>query len=83
MEAQLLSWRPTSATAGRFTGSPSYATSSLDTQRGQCGAIAGWAVRVKLGPSPLAQPFPTSIPLQLRLYRVCFSERCAGCRGAG
>lgn len=35
------SWRPTSAAAGRSTESPSCATSSLDTPRGQFGAWRG------------------------------------------
>lgn len=39
--ARLRSWRPTSAPAGRSTESPSSATSSPDTPRGQCQAARG------------------------------------------
>lgn len=50
MVVQLQNWRPTSAPVGRSTGSLSCVTSSLDTPRGQCGALAGWAVWVGLAP---------------------------------
>lgn len=60
MVAQLQSWRPTSVPVGRFTGSLSCATSSLDTPRGQCRAMAGWAVWVglELAPHSLLQCSP-------------------------
>lgn len=57
-EGQLQSWRPTSAPVERFTGSPSCATSSLDTPRGQCGAVAGWVVWVWLAPHSLPHRSP-------------------------
>lgn len=76
MVVQLQSWRPTSAPVGKFTGSLSCATSSLDTLKGQCGATAGWAVWVGLAPHSLLTPLFSP---QLCIYRVCFAELCQGC----
>ncbi|XP_058296345.1 embryonic polyadenylate-binding protein 2 isoform X2 [Hylobates moloch] len=75
------SWRPTSAAVGRSTESPSCATSSLDTPRGQCGA---WWGHWPCGQGP-ASPLP-SLPCpspQLCLHRVCHQGLRAGRRGAG
>lgn len=67
------SWRPTSTTAGRSSGSPSCVTSSLDTPKGQCrargrgpgtpGCCPAWAT--------WGGPSPVPVPPQLCLRRVC------------
>lgn len=67
------SWRPTSTTAGRSSGSPSCVTSSLDTPKGQYrargrgpgtpGCCPAWATR--------GAPSPVPVPPQLCLRRVC------------
>lgn len=78
--AQPRSWRPTSATVVRSTGSPSCATSSPDAPRGQCKAWGRDTAGHRWPGSPC--PHLHSHP-QLCLRRVCRAELRPGRCEAG